>query len=155
MVDAHCQHYVWDEGTNDIKWLVGSDYLWDRVRVSPYSHCTHVRTTLNPPCVVHTAVRIYSHVIYVRTVVSTSGTKGTYWQQIYKVTLPFGMPGVKSRGWRKSMKRDTKVTAVVTACLRWRKHGQRNSRTGVPADLVLLFTLHIISYSYSNPAEYY
>ena len=33
------------------------------------------------------------------------------------------------------MKRDMKVTAVVAAYVCWRKHGQRNSRTGgVPAD---------------------
>ena len=29
---------------------------------------------------------------------------------------------VKSRGWRK-LKRDKKVTAIVTACICWRKHG--------------------------------
>ena len=36
-------------------------------------------------------------------------------------------------------------TAVVTAYLCWRKHDQRNGRTGgVPVDYVLLFTLNFI-----------
>ena len=47
-------------------------------------------------------------------------------------------------------------TAVVTAYLCGRKHGQGKSRLGVPADYYnILFTLNFISYSYSNHAEYY
>ena len=42
-------------------------------------------------------------------------------------------------------------TPVVTVHLGWRKHGQRNSRTGLPADpyYYLVWTLYHI------PAEYY
>ena len=49
-------------------------------------------------------------------------------------------------------------TDVVTAYLRWRKHGQRNTWTGDPADYYqgIIYLVHyIILVQYSNPAEYF
>ena len=81
----------------------------------------------------------------------------SYQVNSYKVPLR-DVCDVKSREWRKLMKKDTKVTQQQSQPFMleetWSKKEQDRSSCWLLLVLIL-FTLNIISYSYSNPAEYY